>query len=721
VNWVVMRRLGYGTITVLLFLLVLAHMSSTAAPPRPIPSGATAATGATLPAQLAAFHQRIIVGAYKRVGVHNPAWDEAAVRYLDDYIRAIDRLPNAPEYSALVPRGKALVEAGCNDPQVLYVYGTALHQTERFAEAEAILRRAVTGFDAGTHPRLRARLAPRRLLEVCEATGGGKPEERARWAELAIRWTAEGLADGSVQQDESRLALLELEKNWAPFYADRFPKIAAALAAHPAADPYVVNLLKGRDAAARGWTARGTVREPTAEAMKAFREGMAVARACFSEAWKAHPEYPEAAAAMIPLAMAGVAGRGETPRLWFDRAVAAQIDYLPAYAAYREALAPRWGGSAEALYAFALECLRTRRFDTDVPMEFFTTLRAIETLTGDRAYWRKLEAYLGMKGLCDGYAKSGRGGDAAWYRTLCAAAAWYNGNYGEARRLLDGQGNKVQGAVFTRYFGARYELVRPEIHALASAAAPKITRARALETRNSAEALKIYTTVLAGLTDERAKMFVQRRIGELRTQAQLASGGWIDITPDPRLTGWQRVAGTWSVTKDGSLKGASGRDGLRIVCEREFGERVEVRGEIVFLRSPYTQFNAAVLVGVPRGAEDFISVAAYARENRACLRRRFDDATATNVTARVKDANTFLIQVNRTSVTVYLNGQQVAKEVTVAGVAGPRIGLGGHYWYPGAEIAFRRLQARRVPPPAPPKGVANGASAGAAPQHRAPR
>lgn len=710
-QWVVMRI----SITLLLLacIIAMARVAGTAAA-RPIPAGPKAFTETMLQQQLVAFHQRVIVDAYTRVGTRNPAWDDGATRFLSDYAGYIDHLPKAPDAAALAAQGKALVDAGCDDPQVLYAYGTMLHQLERFAEAEAVLRRAVSGFEASAHPRIRARLAPRRLLEVCAATGGGKAEERARWQELAVRWTADALADGGIAPGDSRLALVELDKGWDDFYAAKYPAVAAALS--PKADVYVAAMLKGRNALRLG---------TAATSLDAVKAQVAAARAAFTEAWKTHPTYPEAPAAMIPLAAAAPL-KGETPRQWFDRAVAAQLDFPPAYRAYRETLRDR----LPDLYAFGLECLRTRRFDTDVPLEFLTALRMIDRRSPSRAYWRTAKTYPAMKALCDGYAKTGRGGDANWYRTLLAAAAWYSRRYPEARTLLDALGDNVQPTVFSRVFNARYDLAAPEVYAMSGTSAAKIELARALESRKRPEALKIYAALLGKLTDEREKRYVRQRLGELQIAEKLQNGTWIDITPDAGLSGWTVRGGSWGVTKNGLLKGASGRDGLLLVCDRDYGQRVEVRGEIIFLRSQYTNFNAAVLLGV--SDTDFISVAAYARENRAVLRRRFDDAGAAALTAPVKDANTFLIAANGSTVTVTLNGMQIVRDTAVPGDGelGGRIGVGGNYWYPGVEVAFRRLQVRRVPPPPPAgrgatsppqKGAANGASTDAAPAHRPPR
>jgi len=62
---------------------------------------------------------------------------------------------------------------------------------------------------------------------------------------------------------------------------------------------------------------------------------------------------------MIAVAMAGEAEPSETPRVWFDRAVAAQFDYYEAYSSLLWSLRPRWLGSHEEMYDFGLECLAT--------------------------------------------------------------------------------------------------------------------------------------------------------------------------------------------------------------------------------------------------------------------------------------------------------------------------------------------------------------------------
>src|SRR5260370_40339383 len=69
----------------------------------------------------------------------------------------------------------------------------------------------------------------------------------------------------------------------------------------------------------------------------------------------------------------------EQMRLWFDRAIAAQIDIPLAWSSMRWALRPRWFGSLDALLALGVKAVDTKRFDTDVPRMFFDCITDIES------------------------------------------------------------------------------------------------------------------------------------------------------------------------------------------------------------------------------------------------------------------------------------------------------------------------------------------------------
>ena len=68
------------------------------------------------------------------------------------------------------------------------------------------------------------------------------------------------------------------------------------------------------------------------KAARLFEENLAIAEKHFVKAWEINPKLPEAPAAMISVAMA----TGGDARQWFDRAVAAEMDYVAAYRTYLE-------------------------------------------------------------------------------------------------------------------------------------------------------------------------------------------------------------------------------------------------------------------------------------------------------------------------------------------------------------------------------------------------
>src|SRR6185369_15321086 len=94
---------------------------------------------------------------------------------------------------------------------------------------------------------------------------------------------------------------------------------------------------------------------------------MSQVRAHSVAAWAAHPEHPEAAVRMIVSVRDGRTIAGETPRFWFNQAVAAQIDAPLAHQNLLSCLRLGWGGTQEQILTLGMECLRTGRFDTGAP------------------------------------------------------------------------------------------------------------------------------------------------------------------------------------------------------------------------------------------------------------------------------------------------------------------------------------------------------------------
>ncbi len=114
-----------------------------------------------------------------------------------------------------------------------------------------------------------------------------------------------------------------------------------------------------------------------------FRQNLRLAGQHFTKAFELNPGDPNAAACMIEVTM-GESGNKPAMRSWFDRAVAAQVDFQGAYNAFILALRPRWTGSHTEMLLFADECVQSDRFDTLVPSNYLKIVREIASEEPDR-------------------------------------------------------------------------------------------------------------------------------------------------------------------------------------------------------------------------------------------------------------------------------------------------------------------------------------------------
>jgi hypothetical protein len=106
---------------------------------------------------------------------------------------------------------------------------------------------------------------------------------------------------------------------------------------------------------------------------------------------------------MVYVAMGDHGGKKDM-RLWFDRSVAAQMDFYEAYARYLWALRPRWHGGHEEMLMLGDEMLRTGRFDTCVPFYYFKVVGDIASEESDvRQIYGRPEIAQNLKLAVDSY------------------------------------------------------------------------------------------------------------------------------------------------------------------------------------------------------------------------------------------------------------------------------------------------------------------------------
>lgn len=320
-----------------------------------------------------------------------------------------------------------LIDKGCAYPALRWMY--AMHLEKQKNKAAALKLMVELNNEATTNA---AWPSPLRTLAAYGVMRMSSNETSEAHLIDALFTT---LSDGSFKPGETRvawdfLAVCGMQKS---------PQFLARLLEADGAriDPWFALMMRGQRAYDIAWEARGggyadTVTE---EGWAGFRDAMEEAHGLLTRAWELHPDIPEAATLMIDC----VRGDRSACRKWFDRAVAAQLDALPAYSSYRFTLRPRWCGSLSAMEAFAEECLNTRRFDTEVPLQYVSGLYALadEVKEDWQTVFRKPGVYDNCKRILE--SDLGRTFGTNWvgnkyYNTALAYTAYAAGDYDAAWR-----------------------------------------------------------------------------------------------------------------------------------------------------------------------------------------------------------------------------------------------------------------------------------------------
>jgi len=683
--------------------------------PKPIPAGDDAYTRKKFLAEHARLVKRELEDSYLRVGRRNPAWDDQAIAYFQGSAKLFVGDPDAPSNAALCADGEALVRAGCDDPAVLYLYGVALQDAGKTGEAEPFLRRGTEGFKTVPYSRAVAAYAPLRLAAACEVMGGDKAREVKPLRKLCVEWTVGSLHDGSYGKDEVRHALVRVSDTLGQLPLEDGELLYAKLKEAKGVHPYVCDFVGGSVSIDKAWEARGSdwASEVSEAGWRGFEENLKKARSLLTRAWRNYPEFPQAPAEMIRVTMGGEAGPGEAERLWFDRAVAAQMDYYDAYEALMRALLPRWGGSHEEMYDFGVECLNSGRFDTNVPMIFMKTLLWItHDYEGDASVWTTAESQRHLERLFDGYEAATTGERHAYWRSARAATAWFTRDYNQARAIADELGDALDTTPFRESFGADPAVVLGQVYAFTGARGKEVREAESRYQGGDLGAAAAAFADIAGADDldQRGRGFVKDRAVVARLEADFAKGEWVALKPDSSLAGWTTEVGQWSVESDGALRGR-GPGSVWIHCNADFGDRLELRGELEFLTAKGDDPEASIELRChPEPPGDSVIVLLHRALGRVEV-----DAGAERPTGRkaeIRDLNSFRVQLRKDVVSVSLNDKQVISGARARqDVPGGRKRIGFGSASADVSLRLRNLQVRRLSPP-------SGQPAGGKPESR---
>ncbi len=581
--------------------------------PAPIPASGQAFAASDDIAKRRAWYERNFLEGYRRAGRHDPKWDKAAAEFIR--LSADLFLGTAQHESGdMLGRARTLVASGCDDPVVVFLAATTLSSADRESrQASDLFERAYADVQQSGYSRGTARMLTTGLRGDLERRNEGMGRRQAL-DPVELRFFLEALQDGSYAPDDDLVlvAHLVLSDGGLSFFERNRAAIVGAVERAQWVDPWVRLYLSGRRHVDDAWDARGNTyaSQVKPEGWKGFSESMALARKDLEASWRARPDRPEAANRMMGVAMAE-GRRGETPRLWFDRAVAARIDYMPAYASMITSLRSRWGGREGALVEFARECAATRRFDTEVP---FQALDAIEWLESDTWFEAKGEAewplfayqrapspyatedvYTLVDTVLERYRRE-PARELEWRRfaSLQTAIAYKAGRYERARELLHGLGGTLEAAGRD---AMHEDTAEGRIEAYAAPDGVDTRRAERLflEDRGT-EARPLFEKARATAPVE-ARAFLDKRLAAIALETDLAAARSGPLLPDKQLHGWSVENGQWVVEADGSLLGTSGMRGLMIVNDARVGPSFELETDVEIVSTSNGQFQAGILFG----------------------------------------------------------------------------------------------------------------------------
>ena len=307
-----------------------------------------------------------------------------------------------------------------------------------------------------------------------------------------------------------------------------------------------------------------------------------------SESVEAAPGLPGAGRALDASGGGWRRPADDTPRLWFDHAAAAQFDWTPAYTQMRQHLVNC--EDVDAIYAFGVECLKTGRYDTDVPWRFLVVLSDIQLVTKSDAYWRRPEVYAN---LCEFFRKNAqdtRNKNMDFFHSQEALLAYGAGHFQDARKALDKVGDRmVKHGVFLVNAG-NVDLAMGRTYALTGPLAAQVqTMEKADQAGQVEQAAQSCRQMLAALDRaDKGRPYLRDRLATTQIEARCAAGEWTPIQPDADLAGWSATVGQWSVDDKGGLVGKwnpSDPCAAMLLCHAKIGPNFEVMGHAEVVES----------------------------------------------------------------------------------------------------------------------------------------
>lgn len=360
------------------------------------------------------WNVRTLADAYERNGKKHARWDKAAKQALDALARFISRQLPAPALTESYAAAKDAVDAGCDDPLILYVYARSSY-APNYPGKDELARRCMTAAHGMAH----SSYAPFRRLIALSAAAASLVErdeqtpETRKQAERMLTTALDQLAVSSEQDEHSanleNVWIEQVQSIFASYrklidgWREAFDQVDVRLARVPALK--VIRLKFRADFLIDwAWEARG--RQSGFEAGDKCQERLQDAGKALDQAWKMQPNDSWIATRMLLVQFHSGSHYKDMER-WFDRAMRGDpVHHFDACLLKVDWLSPRWHGCRLDVLAFARECRATKNWYAGITLLVARAHHSVSTsLPGSRAkaYMQTPEVWEEIKAVYEVY------------------------------------------------------------------------------------------------------------------------------------------------------------------------------------------------------------------------------------------------------------------------------------------------------------------------------
>lgn len=312
--------------------------------------------------------------------------------YIASAIKYYMAQPGYPTSKDLLAAGQKLQSQATDNPDFLMWLGYAYMINDDKKTARTCLDKAAKEmFKSEDTPACRKFLCGIFLSDAYDYRDGTSQKTAA----ATVKYLIEAMNKKEITDSESGFIFGVLGENRrSGRMFDMFMKYSGEI---KQPDEWLIKTCLGYSEVAKAWKSRGSgwADSVTDDGWKGFKHHLGLAEKYLTAAWELRPDRPEAPAKMIAVAVGLGSASNQQDVLWFNRTVAAQVDYLAAYSSLLWYRRPRWCGSYDQMLQIGERALLSKHYDTAVPLFYFY---ALANIAGEIPFgnWRAAFRYPGF-------------------------------------------------------------------------------------------------------------------------------------------------------------------------------------------------------------------------------------------------------------------------------------------------------------------------------------